>query len=59
MCAVCFTAAQVVPLGALYARAKLVSLRESRGADVVTMPPPEEPPAPEPQPRDDVLASAR
>lgn len=33
MCAICFTAAQVVPLGALYARAKFVSARERRAAD--------------------------
>ena len=34
MCTVCFSAAQVVPLGALYARAKLVSLRERRAAEL-------------------------
>jgi hypothetical protein len=30
MCAVCFTAAQVVPLGALYARARYVKVRDQR-----------------------------
>jgi hypothetical protein len=35
MCAVCFTAAQVVPLGALYARAKLVSVRDRRAIEDV------------------------
>ena len=55
MCAVCFTAAQVVPLGALYARARYVKVRVQRGADAT----PEEQLAPVPPPRDDVLASAR
>lgn len=36
MCAVCFTAVQVVPLGALYARARYVKARDGRdGAAVV------------------------
>jgi hypothetical protein len=56
MCAVCFTAAQVVPLGALYARARFVKARDLREADAT---PRAEPPAPAPPPRDDVLASAR
>ena len=35
MCAVCFTAAQVVPLGALYARARFVKARDERLASTV------------------------
>lgn len=35
MCTVCFSAAQVVPLGALYARARLVSIRERRAQEVL------------------------
>jgi hypothetical protein len=35
MCAVCFTAVQVVPLGALYARARYVKVRDQREATAV------------------------
>jgi hypothetical protein len=33
MCAVCFTAAQVVPLGALYVRARYVKARDERDSN--------------------------